>query len=228
MAEFLLDHGKGLFPSAGGVNEFDSFGLPYGEVAISLGNLLIKIEAEIFEPILLSNGPGSSESATSGLGRIEVENQSEIGLALGDGEVIDKIDLGHGQAAGIPLEDGGGVVEAVGNDPFASSEGGMNQFADEFGAAGGKEEELRFRGHGLAHGIVFEKVADGFADGGAAGFPHLVHGQVGGAKPSEGGGDLGAFAAAFAPFKSKKATGRGHSGISRAATAKAAIPSPRP
>ncbi len=104
----------------------------------------------------------------------------------------------------------------------------MNQFADEFGAAGGKEEELRFRGHGLAHGIVFEKVADRFADGGAAGFPHLVHGQVGGAKPSEGGGDLGAFAAAFAPFKSKKATGRGHSGISRAATAKAAIPSPRP
>ena len=160
MAELLLDHGKGLFPSAGGVNEFDSFGLLLGQIAISLGNFLIKIEAEILEPILLSNGPGASESATPGLSRIKIENQSEIGFALGDGEVIDETDLLHRKAPGIALENGGGVVEAVGNDPFASSEGGMNELSDELGSAGGEKQELCFGGHGLAHGIVFEEVAN--------------------------------------------------------------------
>jgi hypothetical protein len=72
MAEFLLNHGKGLFSSAGCVNEFDSFGLPLGEVAISLCNLLIKIEAEIFDSIFLSSRAGAAESPAAGFGRIKV------------------------------------------------------------------------------------------------------------------------------------------------------------
>jgi hypothetical protein len=139
MAELLLNHGKGLFSSAGCVNEFDSFGLPLGEVAISLCNLLIKIEAKIFESIFLSYGAGAAESPAPCLGRIKVENQSEIGFAMGDRKAVDEIYFIHGEATGIALEDGGGVVKTVGDDPFASGQGRKDGLADEFGSARGKE-----------------------------------------------------------------------------------------
>jgi hypothetical protein len=139
MAEFLLNHGKGLFSSAGCVNEFDSFGLPLGEVAISLRNLLIKIEAKIFESIFLSYGAGAAEGSAPCLGRIQVENQSEIGFAMGDRKAVDEIYLIHGEAPGIALENGGGIVKTVGNDPFSSIQCRKDGLADEFGSARGKK-----------------------------------------------------------------------------------------
>jgi len=139
MAEFLLNHNKGLFSSAGCVNEFDSFGLPLGEVAISLRNFLIKIEAEIFESIFLSYGAGSAESPAPCLGRVKVENQSEIGFAMGDRKAVDKIYFIHREAAGIALENGGGVVKTVSDDPFSSIQCRKDGLADEFGTACGKK-----------------------------------------------------------------------------------------
>jgi hypothetical protein len=139
MAEFLLNHGKGLFSSAGCVNEFDSFGLPLGEVAISLRNLLIKIEAEIFKSIFLSYGAGAAESPTPCFGRIKVENQSEIGFAMGDRKAVDEIYFIHREAPGIALENSGGVVKTVSDDPFASGQGRQDGLADEFGTARGKK-----------------------------------------------------------------------------------------
>jgi hypothetical protein len=82
------------------------------------------------------------------------------------------------------LENGGGVVEAVGNDPISSSKGGMDELSDELGSAGGKEEEFRLGGHRLAYGIVFEEVANDFPHWGTAGFTDLVNGKSCGAKPS--------------------------------------------
>jgi hypothetical protein len=58
---------------------------------------------------------------------------------MGDRKAVDEIYFIYREATGIALKDGGGVVEAVGNDPFASGEGGLNEFADEFGSARGKE-----------------------------------------------------------------------------------------
>jgi hypothetical protein len=123
---------------------------------------------------------------------------------VGDGEMIDEINFCHGESAGIALEDGGGVVKAVGNDPFSSGEGGMNELANEFGAARGKKEEFGFGSHRLSDGIVFEEVADGFAHGCAAGFTDFVNGKFCGAKPGESRGDLSAFAAPLATFEGEE------------------------
>jgi hypothetical protein len=68
----------------------------------------------------LSYGAGSAESPAPCFGRIKVENQGEIGFAMGDRKAVDKIYFIHGEATGIALENGGGVVKTVGNDPFSS------------------------------------------------------------------------------------------------------------
>jgi hypothetical protein len=104
-----------------------------------LRNFLIKIEAEIFESIFLSSGAGAAESPAPCLGGIKVENQSEIGFAMGDRKAVDEIYFIHGEATGIALEDGGGVVKTVSDDPFASGQGRKDGLADEFGSARGKE-----------------------------------------------------------------------------------------
>jgi hypothetical protein len=104
-----------------------------------LRNFLIKIEAEIFEAIFLSSGAGAAESPAPCLGRIKVENQSEIGFAMGDRKAVDKIYFIHGEATGIALENGGGVVKTVSDDPFASGQRRKDGLADEFGSARGKE-----------------------------------------------------------------------------------------
>ncbi len=228
MAQLLLDAGKGFLSGSRSIDEFDSLGFPLGEGAITVGNFFVETKVEVFDPIFLAGGARAAESTAAGFGGIEIENQGEIRFAVGDGEMVDKVNCFNGESAGIALEDGGGVVKAVGNDPFSSGEGGMNELAHEFGSARGKKEEFGFGGHGLSNWIVFQEMADGFADWGATGFTDFVNGEVGGAKPSEGGGYLGAFAAPFAPFESNETTWGGHSGTSRAATARAAMPSPRP
>jgi hypothetical protein len=73
------------------------------------------------------------------LGRIKVENQSEIGFSMGDRKAVDEIYFIHGEATGIALENGGGVVKTVSNDPFASGQGRKDGLAHEFGSARGKE-----------------------------------------------------------------------------------------
>jgi hypothetical protein len=211
MAQLLLDAGEGFLSGARSIDEFDALGFSLGESAISIGNFFVKIKIEVFDPIFLAGGARAAESAATGFGGVEIENQGEIRFAVGDGEMIDEINFCHGESAGIALEDGGGVVKAVGNDPISSGEGGMNELANEFGAARGKKKEFGFGGHGLSDGIVFEEVADGFADWGTTGFTDFVNGEVGGAKPGEGGGYLGAFTAPFAPFKSNETTWGGHS-----------------
>jgi len=124
----------------------------------------------------LAGRSGATKGATSGLGGIEIEDESEIGFALCDGVAVYEGYLFHREATGIALENGGGVVEAVGNDPVSSSKGGMDELADELRSAGGEKQKFRFGGHGLAHGIVFEEVANDFPHWGAAGFTDLVHG----------------------------------------------------
>jgi hypothetical protein len=66
---------------------------------------------------------------------------------MGDCKAVDEIHLFHGESTRISLENGGGVVKTVGDDPFAPGKGGMNGLADEFGPAGGEKKKLRFRFH---------------------------------------------------------------------------------
>jgi hypothetical protein len=206
MAQLLLDAGKGFFTGARGVDQFDPFGFPLSEGAIPFGNFLIKAEVEIFEPILLSNGPGSAEGTGAGLGRIEIQNKGQIGFAVSNGKAVDEAYFFHGEATGIPLENGGGVVKAVGNDPLSSGHGRKNGLAYEFGPAGGKEKEFGFRLHRLASGIVLEQLANGFPEGGSSGFADFVNSEFCAAKPGKSGGDLCAFAAPFASLKGEEPT----------------------
>jgi len=176
MAQLLLDAGKGFLSGSRSIDEFDALGFPLGKSTITVGNFFIETEVEVFDPIFLAGGARAAKSTATGFGGIEIENQGEIWFAVGDGEMVDKINCFDGESAGIALEDGGGVVKAVGNDPFSSGEGGVNELANEFGSARGKKEEFGFGGHGVSDGIVFEKVADGFADWGATGLTDFVNG----------------------------------------------------
>jgi hypothetical protein len=176
MAQLLLDAGKGFLSGSRSIDEFDALGFPLGKSTITVGNFFIETEVEVFDPIFLAGGARAAKSTATGFGGIEIENQGEIWFAVGDGEMVDKINCFDGESAGIALEDGGGVVKAVGNNPFSSGEGGVNELANEFGSARGKKEEFGFGGHGVSDGIVFEKVADGFADWGATGLTDFVNG----------------------------------------------------
>jgi hypothetical protein len=147
MAQLLLDAGKGFFTGTGGVDQFDPFGFPLGEGAIPFGNFLVKAEVEIFEAILLADGPGSAEGSSASFGGIEIQNKGQIRFAVGDGKAVDKADFFHGEATGIPLENGGGVVEAIGNDPFSSGQGRKDGLAYEFGSARGEQKEFSFGLH---------------------------------------------------------------------------------
>ncbi len=89
-----------------------------------------------------------------------------------DGEGVDGGDALFWEAAGDALVDGGGVEEAVEEDDGAGGEQGLDFFADELGAGGGEEEEFGFGGHAGPFRGVLQEVADGFANGGASGFPH--------------------------------------------------------
>jgi hypothetical protein len=183
MAQLLLDAGKSFFTGTGGVDQFDPFGFPLGEGTIPVGNFLIKTEVEIFEPILLSNGPGSAEGSSAGLGRIEIQNKSQIGFAVGNGKAVDKAYFFHWEAAGIPLKNGGGVVEAIGNDPFSSGQGRKDGLAYEFGSARGKQKEFSFGLHRLAGGIVLQQLADGFSKCGPSRFTDFMHSEFCATKP---------------------------------------------
>ena len=98
---------------------------------------------------------------------------------MGDRKAVDEIHLFHRESTRISLENGGGVVKTVGDDPFAPGEGGMDGLADEFGPAGGKKKKLRFRFHGMTGGIVLQELADGFTERSSPGFADFMYGQLG-------------------------------------------------
>jgi hypothetical protein len=58
---------------------------------------------------------------------------------MGDRKAVDEIYFIHGKATGIALENGGGVVKTVGNDPFSSIQCRKDGLAYEFGTARGKK-----------------------------------------------------------------------------------------
>ena len=177
--QLLLNQGEGGFPGSGGIDQFNPLGFALGEGSVSLGNFLVEAEVQILEPVFLSGRAGTAQGAASGLGRIKIQNQGEIGLAVGDGKVVDEFNILHRQTAGIALEHGGRVVKAVSNDPFPSGQGRMDELSDEFRPAGGKKKEFGLRRHRLSDGIVFEKVADHLTDWSAAWFPNLMNGEIG-------------------------------------------------
>ena len=206
MAQLLLDAGKGFFTGTGGVDQFDPFGFPLGEGAIPFGNFLVKAEVEIFEAILLANGPRSAEGSGASLGWIEIEDKGQIRFALGDGKAVDEADFFHREAAGISLKNGGGVVKAIGNDPLSPGQGRKDGLAYEFGPAGGKEQKFGFGLHRMSGGIVLEQLANGFPEGGSSGFADFVNSECSATKPGKSGGDLCAFAAPFASLKGEEPT----------------------
>jgi len=140
MAQLLLDAGKGFLAGARSVDEFDSLRFPLGKSTISVGNFFVEAEVKVFDPIFLAYGARAAESAAAGFGGVEIEDEGDIWFAMGDGVLVNKFNCFDGESAGIALENGSGVVKAVGNDPFSSGEGGMDELANEFGAARGKKE----------------------------------------------------------------------------------------
>ena len=75
MAQLLLDAGKGFLAGARSVDESDELGFPLGESTISIGNFFIETKVEVFDPILLAGGARTAESAATGFGRIEIEDE---------------------------------------------------------------------------------------------------------------------------------------------------------
>ena len=101
---------------------------------------------------------------------VEVEQEGAMRADRSGGELIDAGDLSGLEGAGDALINGGGIEVAVAEDDFTRLEGGLDYFAGKLGAAGGKEEEFRLRAHRLPGLVVLDEIAQGFAEGGAAGF----------------------------------------------------------
>ena len=135
------------------------------------------------------------------VGGVEIEQEGEIGAGFADGEFIDEIHGGEIEAPGDALVDGGGIEEAIRDDPGAGGEGGLDDLADQLRAAGGEEEQLGLRDHAAAFLGELEQVADGLAEGRAAGLAGEEDGVAGLLQPGGEAADLRGFTAAFRAFE---------------------------
>jgi len=189
-------------------------GLGDGEVAVSDG--FVKGEGLLFHAVALVVGFGAGSQAGKALRAVHVKKEGDVGEPRTGGKTVDALDGGAGDPAGDALVDGGGIEETIRDDDVPGGEGGEDFFADQLGAAGGKEEEFGFGRHGAIIGRVLEEVADVFADGGAAGLADEEGFMPGGVERFNEVADLRALAATFRTFETDEETCLtrvGHTGI---------------
>jgi len=209
-ADFLPDGGGGFVDGATGGNDFDAPGMSQGDGMVTRADALEEVAGLGFHAVEAVGGLGARLEAATGFFGVEIEDEGEVGKVGADGEGVDAVDDFDGEAAARTLVDGGGIEEAVGENPGASFEGGEDDLAHEFGAAGEEEEEFRLGGHAAAFGRVFEEVADRFAEGSAARFTGDNNHLSKCGEPLGKAFDLGRFARCFAAFEGDKAGGGGH------------------
>ena len=151
-----------------GVEDVNPVGFALGEVEVALPDGSKEFKGFAFHAVegTLAAGLHALESDC----RIKVEQEGAMRADHSGGELIDAGDFRGLEGTGNALINGGGIEVAVTKDDFTGLEGGLDYFAGQLGAAGGKEEEFRLRAHRLPGLVVLDEVTQGFAEGSAAGF----------------------------------------------------------
>ena len=104
------------------------------------------------------------------LGRVELEQEGQVGHERLGGEVIDPLDFLHPQAAGAPLVGQRAVEEAIAHDHQAALERRADHAVHELGASCREEERLGARARREQR--VLDQVPDPLAELGPAGLAH--------------------------------------------------------
>ena len=143
-------------------------GFALGEVEVALSDGSEEFKGFAFHAVkgTLAAGLHALESDFG----VEVEQEGAMRADRSGGELIDAGDFSGLEGTGDALINGGGIEVAVAKNDFTRLESGLDYFAGKLGAAGGKEEEFRLRAHCLPGLVVLDEIAQGFAEGGAAGF----------------------------------------------------------
>ena len=204
--EFFADGAGDFLLGFGGVDHTDAVGVGLGGGEVAVADGFVKGEGFLFHAVPFVVGFDAVAKAGQALGAVHVEQEGNVRPAGAGRETVNALHGGRGDFAGHALIDGGGIEEAVGDDDLTGGEGGEDFFANELGAAGGKEQELSLGGHGPIVGRMLKKVADVFADGSAAGFADEQGFVAGGAEGFDEMADLCAFAATFRTFESDEET----------------------
>ena len=107
--------------------------------------------------------------------RLDIDHDRHIRHDVADGEAVDLVHRIAGEIARDALVHGRRVEEPVAEHDCAADEGGGDDLAHELGAGGGEEEELGFRAHLVALGIVDDDIANLLADFRPARFASREH-----------------------------------------------------
>ncbi len=126
----LFDGGQTLIA----VHHFNPGRFLPGERKISLPDAVIEIERLIFHAVEQLPAAGAFEANA----RVEVNNEREVGPAGANGKFIDEANRHRVKLTAGTLVHGCGIKESVCNHNLAGSQGWLNDFANELGAAGAK------------------------------------------------------------------------------------------
>jgi len=129
------------------------------------------------------------------------EKQRNVWPGVTHGNVNDGFYLLEIQLMTVALVRCGGIVEAIAQNNFSSGEGWANDLADELRAAGVHEKQFCLGSHSLVLSAMFERVANFFADGSAAGLANGTNGVTFETQMFGKQRDLRGFAASFGAFE---------------------------
>ena len=142
--------------------------------------------------------------------RVEVNHECEVGPARADGEFVDEFDGSRIQLPSAALINRGRIKKPVGNHNLAGSQRRLDDFTNELGAAGAKQQQFGFRHHAGGLFAVLENVPDLFTDFRAARFTQHQDWPAAGMQAGDDALDLRGLAAAFAAFKRDELAGARH------------------
>jgi hypothetical protein len=157
----------------GSVEDPNAVGFALREVEVALAYGAEKFQGFAFHAVE-GSGTAGFDALEAGF-RVKVKEQGAVGPNVTGRDLVDSGDVGGIKGAGHALINGGGIEVTVAKDDFTLGEGGLDDFAGELGAAGGKEEEFGLRAHILTGGVVLDEGAEGFTEGSSAGFAGLQY-----------------------------------------------------
>ena len=129
------------------------------------------------------------------------EKECNVGSRVANGNVNDGFYHLEIQLATVALIRCGGIVEAIAQNNFSRSECWANDLADELRAAGIHQKQFCFGGHRFVLSAMFERVANFFADGSAAGLANGTNGVTFETQMFGKQRNLRGFAASFGAFE---------------------------
>ena len=195
------DHGSNFFWSSRGVDHSDARRFAQGKVEIASANRFKKRLAFRLDPV--GNLPAMSEPGARDI-PVKIEQERDIGKAVGDGKCVD-VSGGLGRnLAGDALIDSRRIEEAVADDRVPGGQSWEDHLSDKLGAAGSKEKELRFRHQPGALRGMLQQISDCLAGIGSTGLTEKERIPAFADQLLRQQADLRGFSSAFRPLERDK------------------------